>query len=121
VHKRNTTQNNAILHEMMPTNSALLHPKLAAHLKIKEGQTIRVSSRVGAIELPAHLTETLREDCVMVAHGFGHRSRLLSNASGKGVRDGDLVPDNSPEEMLSMGNFGGSSCIMDVVVNIEPL
>jgi thiosulfate reductase/polysulfide reductase chain A len=121
VHKRNTTQNNAILHEMMPANSALLHPKLAAKLKINEGQKIRVSSRVGSIELPAHLTETLREDCVMVAHGFGHRSRLLSNANGKGVRDGDLVPDNSPEEMLALGNFGGSSCIMDVVVNIEPL
>jgi thiosulfate reductase/polysulfide reductase chain A len=121
VHKRNSTQNNAYLNEMFPTNSAMINPSLAKKLQIVEGQMIRIRSRAGAIDLPAHLTETLRADAVMVAHGFGHRSRFLTKASGKGVRDGDLVPDQTAEEMFQAGNFGGAACIMDAVVSIEPL
>lgn len=120
-HKRNTTQNNALLNEIMPTNAALLHPDLAAKLGVKEGQQIRIRSRVGQIELPAHLTQTLRKDSVMVAHGFGHRSRLLTKAGQKGARDGDVVPGWSAAAMAAHGNFGGASCIMDAVVAIEPL
>jgi len=121
IHRRNSTQNNPILHEMMPTNAAIISRTLAERLGIREGQMVRIRSRVGAIELPAHITETLRPDCVMVAHGFGHRSRLLSLAAGKGVRDGDVIPSRTVEEFVAAGNFGGSACIMDAVVNIEPL
>jgi thiosulfate reductase/polysulfide reductase chain A len=121
VHKRNSTQNNAFLNEIFPTNSALLNPKLASRLGVKEGQNVRITSRAGAIELPAHLTETLRPDAVMVAHGFGHRSRLLSLASGKGVRDGDIIPDQSAADMAQAMNYGGAACIMDAVVRIEGL
>jgi len=121
VHKRNSTQNNSILNEMLPTNSAMMNPALAQKLKVVEGQMVRLRSRAGAIELPAHLTETLRPDAVMVAHGFGHRSKLLTKAGGKGVRDGDIIADQTADEMFLAGNFGGSACIMDAVVAIEPV
>lgn len=121
VHKRNTTQNNRILHEMMPTNAAILNPALARKLGVAEGAMVQVRSRVGSIELPAHLSESMRPDCVMVAHGFGHRSRLLTAAGGKGVRDGDIVPSQSIEECIAAKNFGGSACIMDAVVQVEPV
>jgi len=121
VHKRNSTQNNSILNEMFPTNSAMLNPALARKLNITEGKMVRITSRAGSIELPAHLTETLRPDAVMVAHGFGHSSPYLTKAGGKGVRDGDVIPDQTAEEMFKAGNFGGSACIMDAVVRIEPL
>ncbi|MBL8179321.1 MAG: molybdopterin-dependent oxidoreductase [Bryobacterales bacterium] len=121
VHKRNTTQNNAILNEMFPTNAALIPAQLATKLGIKNGDMVRIRSRVGAIELPAQLTERLRPDCVMVAHGFGHRSKRMSLAGGKGVRDGDLVPAQSMDDAVKAGNFGGASCIMDAVVSLEKL
>jgi hypothetical protein len=57
----------------------------------------------------------------MVLHGFGHRSRLLTKAGGLGVRDGDVIPDQSIDEMVKAGNYAGAACIMDAVVNIEPL
>lgn len=120
-HRRNTTQNTPILHEIMPTNHATIHPAMAARLGIREGDPIRIRSRVGAIELPAHLSRTVREDMVLVAHGFGHRSHLLGNAANRGVRDGDVIPDLSPEEMLDLMDFGGSGAIMDAVVQIEKL
>lgn len=121
VHRRNSTQNNPILHEMFPSNSAMMNGALALKLGIQEGQTVRIRSRVGAIELPAHLTETLRPDCVMVAHGFGHVSRMLPLAGGKGARDSDLIPDLTIDEMIAAGNFAGAGCIMDAVVSIEPI
>jgi len=121
VHKRNTTQNNAILNEMFPTNSAIIPTQLATKLGIKNGDMVRIRSRVGAIELPAQLTERLRPDCVLVAHGFGHRSKRMSLAGGRGVRDGDLVPAQSMDDAVKAGNFGGASCIMDAVVNVEKL
>lgn len=121
IHKRNSTQNNAYLNEMMPANSAIMNPDLAKKLGVVEGQTVRIRSRAGAIELPVHLSQTIRPDAVSVAHGYGHRSKLLTKAGGKGVRDGDLVRGLSVEEMIAAGNFLGSSCIMDVVVNIEPV
>ena len=120
IHKRNTTENNRILNEIMPVNSAILNPALARKLDIREGQMVRVRSRVGAIELPAHLSETIRADAVMVAHGFGHRSRYLGASGGKGVRDGDLVPESSIDDFVAAGNFGGASCIMDAVCAVEP-
>lgn len=119
VHRRNSTENNPILHEMLPTNAAMINPALAAKLGIREGDRVRIRSRSGSIELPAHLTETLRPDCVMVAHGFGHRSKLLTLASGKGARDGDVIPDWSIEEMIRARDFFGAGAIMDAVVNIE--
>lgn len=121
VHKRNSTQNNAILNEMMNDNEALINPKLAAKLGIKEGQKVLIRSRAGQIELNAKFTQSIREDSVMVIHGFGHRSRLLTKAAGKGVRDGDIIPVGKIEDFVATKNFGGASCIMDAVVNITPL
>jgi thiosulfate reductase/polysulfide reductase chain A len=121
IHKRNSTQNNPLLNEIMPTNTALMSPALAAKLGISNGQSVRIRSRVGAIELPAQITVKLREDCVMVAHGFGHRSKLLNTAGGKGVRDGDLIPSMSIDDAVKALNYAGAACIMDAVVNIEPL
>ncbi|MBK9167372.1 MAG: molybdopterin-dependent oxidoreductase [Bryobacterales bacterium] len=120
VHRRNSSQNNAILHEMMPENAAVMHPSLAAKLGLAEGMPARVSSRVGSITLPAHLTETVRPDCVLVAHGFGHVSPKVRLASARGARDSDLIPGLSIDEVAVPENFGGSGCVMDAVVNVEP-
>lgn len=121
IHKRNTTENNRILNEIMPTNHAILNPTLAAKMGIKEGQTVLLRSRVGQIELPAHLSQVVRPDAVLVAHGFGHTSRYLGAAGGKGARDGDLVPHASIDDFVAAGNYAGSSCIMDAVCSVEPL
>ncbi|MCX7605450.1 MAG: molybdopterin-dependent oxidoreductase [Bryobacteraceae bacterium] len=121
IHKRNTTQNMAILNEIMPTNHAIINPALAKKHGISQGQKVLVRSRAGQIELPAHLSETVPPDVVMVAHGFGHASRALSLAGGKGARDGDLIANPSIDDFIKAGNYAGSSCIMDAVCSIEPL
>jgi thiosulfate reductase/polysulfide reductase chain A len=121
IHKRNSTQNNAILNEIAPENHALLNTATAARLGVREGQTVRLRSRIGSIELYAKLTGTLRPDCVVVPHGYGHRSPLLTRAAGRGACDNLLIPAQTPAEMLAGANFAGSGAIMDAVVQIEPV
>jgi thiosulfate reductase/polysulfide reductase chain A len=121
VHRRNSTQNNRFLHELMPTNSATVHPDLATQLGIEAGDMVRVRSRAGEVSLPAMISPTIRPDCILVPHGFGHQSKLLTLAYGKGVRDGDLVPSQTMDDILARRDVGGSACIMDAVVNVEAI
>jgi len=121
VHRRNSTQNNRYLHELMPTNFVMIHPRTAADLRVVEGEVVKVSSRVGEVQLPVRISPEIREDCVLIPHGFGHQSRLLTLAYGKGARDGDLIPGQTMEEILARRDVGGSGCIMDAVVRVEKL
>ena len=121
VHRRNSTQNNRFLHELMPTNSATVHPDLAKQIGIEAGDIVRVRSRAGEVSLPAMISPTIRPDCILVPHGFGHQSKLLTLAYGKGVRDGDLVPSQTMDDILARRDVGGSACIMDAVVNVEAI
>ncbi|MCA1732813.1 MAG: hypothetical protein LC732_04345, partial [Acidobacteria bacterium] len=77
-----------------------------------------VRSRVGEIQLPVHLTEAIRPDCVLVPHGFGHRSRLLTAAYGKGAQDAVLIPGQSMHDVIARRDVGGSGCVMDAVVSV---
>jgi len=119
VQRRNTTENNPILTEMLPVNVANMNSELARSLGIREGDLVRLRSRVGSITLAAHLVETLRPDAVLVAHGYGQRSRLMRVAWGRGERDSDLIPDQTVEEMVAAGNFAGAAGIMEAVIAIE--
>ncbi|HEX9149196.1 MAG TPA: molybdopterin-dependent oxidoreductase [Thermoanaerobaculia bacterium] len=119
VHIRNTTQNNPFLNEIFGTNFVMIHPETARRLDIEEGDPVRVKSRVGTITLPARISGGIRPDCVCIPHGFGHRSRLLTKAYGKGERDSDLVPSQSMDEILARRDVGGAGAIMDAVVSLE--
>ncbi|MHB9002305.1 MAG: molybdopterin-containing oxidoreductase family protein [Thermoanaerobaculia bacterium] len=118
VHIRNSTINNALLNEVLGTNHVQINPVAAKRLGITEGAPVKLTSRVGSITLPARITGLLREDCVSVYHGFGHRSRLLTRAGGKGERDSDLVPDQSMADILARKDPGGSGAIMDAVFGV---
>ncbi|MGV0853389.1 molybdopterin-containing oxidoreductase family protein [Mycolicibacterium phlei] len=61
------------LHPAGKGNDVVIHPKDAAALGISDGDLIRVSSPVGAIELSATVSEMPREGVVIVDHGWGSR------------------------------------------------
>lgn len=116
---RNTTTNNRIVNEIKGTNEVFINVQTARGLGIAEGDTVKVRSRVGEIQLPARLTEAIRPDCVLVPHGFGHQSRLMTQAYGKGAKDALLVPGQSMDDILARKDVGGSACIMDAVVSVS--
>jgi anaerobic selenocysteine-containing dehydrogenase len=52
--------------------TALLHADDAARHGIRSGDRVRVSSRVGAVEIEAEVTEDIMPGVVSIPHGWGH-------------------------------------------------
>ncbi|EPR32894.1 molybdopterin oxidoreductase [Alkalidesulfovibrio alkalitolerans DSM 16529] len=80
-----STTNNALLHELMPSNSLWMHPDAAARLGLSDGMEVRVKSAVGEGTLALKVTEAIREDTVYTDTGFGSISKGLSNVYGNGL------------------------------------
>ena len=61
-------------------NRCEIHPDDASELGITDGDRVRVRSNVGAIELPAELSDRVRRGIVCIPHGWG--SGVFSPADG---------------------------------------
>jgi anaerobic selenocysteine-containing dehydrogenase len=55
-----------------------LHPEDAAARRIQNGDTVRVTSRVGTVELPVEVTEDVMPGVVCMPHGYGHHGDDLA-------------------------------------------
>ena len=118
VHRHTMTQNNPGLSEIYPENKVWINKSVAKKKGIKEGEEVYVASKYGFIKVKAYLTEGIRPDTVCVAHGFGHWSKYLSVAKGKGGNDGDIEPARTLEEEIEMNDPFAPSADCDVVVGI---
>jgi assimilatory nitrate reductase catalytic subunit len=54
--------------DLYPEPLLELHPRLAAALRIGDGERVRVASRRGALVLAAHVVETIRPDTVFIPY-----------------------------------------------------
>ena len=71
----NQTRRIGPLVDQYPTPKVEIHPRLAASLAIHDGEIVRVASRRGFLELPAHVVATIRPDTVFIPyHWPGDRS-----------------------------------------------
>jgi thiosulfate reductase/polysulfide reductase chain A len=114
-----TNENDPVLAELPPRDPpAYLNRSRAATLGIADGDEVYVESRAGKIKLKAKLTEGIRPDCVAVLHGFGHWSPGYSVAQGRGANDGELIPDMTIQEQLSLRLPGAASLMEDVALKI---
>ncbi|MCI0394909.1 MAG: molybdopterin oxidoreductase family protein [Chloroflexi bacterium] len=70
----------------------LMHPNDAAARGLATGQTVMIESRVGCIELPLELTETIMPGVVSIPHGWGHdrpgvQLRVAQRHAGASIND----------------------------------
>ena len=70
----------------------LIHPDDAGRLGLEERQKVRVCSRVGEVEAPVEITETIMPGVVSLPHGFGHgrngaRLQVANQHPGVSVND----------------------------------
>jgi anaerobic selenocysteine-containing dehydrogenase len=49
-----------------------MHPDDASHLALSDGEDVSVTSRVGTVEIPVEITETIMPGVVSIPHGWGH-------------------------------------------------
>jgi thiosulfate reductase/polysulfide reductase chain A len=93
VHSFSRTQSNPILHEMMSENEVWVNAIAAARLGVADGAYVRLRNQDGVLSerVRVKATQRIRPDCVYMVHGFGHTSRMLTRALGKGASDAQLV------------------------------
>lgn len=90
LHTQFATQNNRLLQELAPENTAWIHTQPAAARGIKDGDEVVVESAAGKVRIKAWVTEGIRPDCIYMAPGFGHLSKGNRTSYGKGASDSDL-------------------------------
>jgi Fe-S-cluster-containing dehydrogenase component len=64
-------------------------PQAATRLGLKSGDYVRLRNQDGVLSnrIAVKATQRIRPDCVYMVHGFGHTSRGLRHAYGKGASD----------------------------------
>lgn len=93
VHTFSRTINNPVLNELNPENNVWLNADVAREMGLKTGDLVRLENGDGVVSDPVRVkaTERIRRDAVYMVHGFGARSKKLSNAFGRGVSDQTLI------------------------------
>jgi len=93
VHSFSRTQSNPILSDMMEENEVWVNTVVAGRYGLQNGSSIRLMNQDDIISNPVkvRVTERIRPDCVYLVHGFGHTSKGLKHAFGKGASDARLI------------------------------
>ena len=88
----------------------LMHPADAAAREIADGATVRVASRVGAVEVELELTDTMMPGVVSLPHGWGHGregARLAIAGAHAGVSINDLTDELRIDTLTGNAAFSG--------------
>jgi anaerobic selenocysteine-containing dehydrogenase len=95
-----------------------IHPTDAEAHRIHSGDRVRVTNRVGAVEVPAELTEDVMPGVLSLPHGYGHGAagiRLSVAAELPGASINDLT---DPAEIDPLS---GTAVLSGVPVRVERL
>jgi thiosulfate reductase/polysulfide reductase chain A len=87
VHTFSRTQNNPLLHPLMPENEVWVNSATAAKAGLRNGQYVTLRNQDGAVSnrVRVKATQRMRPDCVYMVYGFGHASRAERLAYERGA------------------------------------
>jgi len=70
-----------------------VNARMAARAGLRTGDRVRLRNQDGVVSnaVRVRATEAMRADCVYLVHGFGHTSKMLRRAFGRGASDSQLV------------------------------
>ncbi len=90
-------------------HAARIHPDDAEALGVGEGDTVRISSAHGAIEIEALLTDEVKTGTVAVPHGWGHTGgwRVATAAGGVNVNELASSDPADLERLAGMAHLNG--------------
>ena len=88
----------------------LMHPEDAATRGLDPGGRVRVTSRVGSVEVPVAFTDEVMRGVVSLPHGWGHArdgAALSVAAAHAGASLNDLTDDHSVDALSGNAAFNG--------------
>jgi thiosulfate reductase / polysulfide reductase chain A len=108
MHTFGRTTNNRILANLMEENEIWINAKAAIALPGFEDKPLRTGDYVvlenqdgiRSSRVRAKVTERIRGDAVYMVHGFGHTSRGLTQARGKGACDAGLTSNYKVDPIM---------------------
>jgi anaerobic selenocysteine-containing dehydrogenase len=95
----------------------LMHPQDAAARGLRDGQPVRVASRVGAVVAPLEISDEMRPGVVSLPHGWGH-GREGTRLRVAGARPGASVNDLTDD--LLVDPLSGTARLNGVPVEVGP-
>ncbi|MDF1690922.1 MAG: molybdopterin oxidoreductase family protein [Zhongshania sp.] len=122
--RRDVRSNNSWLHNShrlvkgKDRCTVLINPEDAMHLKVEDGQQLRVSSRVGSIELAAAISDEMMPGVISIPHGWGHHrsgTQWLEAEAHAGVSVNDLTDEMHIDEL------SGNAVLNGVPVTLQGL
>ncbi|MFK3772005.1 molybdopterin oxidoreductase family protein [Pseudomonas sp. NPDC089406] len=120
--RRHVRSNNSWMHNFhrlvkgKPRHHLLMHPDDLRQRQLQDGQTVRIRSRTGVIEVPVQASEEMMPGVVSLPHGYGHSragAQLQVAAAQPGVSANDLT-----DEHLRDG-VSGNAALNGVPVHVE--
>ncbi|HEX6149447.1 molybdopterin-dependent oxidoreductase [Nocardioides sp.] len=99
-----------------PRHQLLMHPDDGAKRSIVDGETVRVASRVGSVDVEVALTDDVMPGVVSLPHGYGHTGNpgMARAADVPGVSINDLT---DPDRL----DLSGNAALNGVPVTVEPV
>jgi anaerobic selenocysteine-containing dehydrogenase len=100
-----------------PRHHLLMHPKDLADRGLEDGAVVRVSSRVGSVDVEVSAVDDVMPGVVSLPHGYGHQvggTRMRHAATVAGVSINDLT---DPERL----DVSGNAALNGVPVTVQPV
>jgi anaerobic selenocysteine-containing dehydrogenase len=99
------------------THAARVNPADASRADLADGDTCRISSPHGAIEVAVKVTDEVRPGTVAVPHGWGHRGgwQLANAAGGANV---NALASSDPEDLERLA---GMAFLNGIPIRLEPV
>ena len=106
------------VHQRRRSNDVVVNAEDAADLGIADGQQVRISSAVGAIEAAASVTGNIRRGVVSMAHGWGSR---IFDTEGNTAVPGYGVNRNLLVNRADIDPLSQTPAFNSVPVRLDPL
>jgi anaerobic selenocysteine-containing dehydrogenase len=121
--RRHVRSNNSWMHNSQrlvkgkPRCTLVIHPDDAACRGVADGATVRLRSRVGAVEVTAEVSDAVMPGVVSLPHGWGHDrpgTRLGVASRHAGVSINDVIDDQRIDTLT------GTAVLNGTPVEVEP-
>lgn len=122
VGRRDLKSNNSWMHNIKVLTkgslscTAHIHPHDAARIGAVTGTALRIASRVGEVQVPAEVTDSVRPGVVSLPHGWGHSvpGTKMSVAGEKAGVNSNILTDDQVLDPLS-----GNAVLSAIPVTVE--